>query len=51
MGDYEDTDTPLVKVYKMSEIPEELNWKNSRFMSGVVLVTKPGASIITVIFF
>ncbi|KAK6060412.1 hypothetical protein COOONC_01926 [Cooperia oncophora] len=47
MGDYEDTDTLLVKAYKLSEIPERLHWANSRFMSGVVLLTKPGTSIIT----
>nr|CDJ87169.1 Type I phosphodiesterase nucleotide pyrophosphatase phosphate transferase domain containing protein [Haemonchus contortus] len=47
MGDYEDTDTLLVKAHKLSEIPERLHWANSRFMSGVVLLTKPGTSIIT----
>uniref|UniRef100_A0A183GNX2 Bis(5'-adenosyl)-triphosphatase n=1 Tax=Heligmosomoides polygyrus TaxID=6339 RepID=A0A183GNX2_HELPZ len=47
MGDYEDTDTLLVKAYKLSEIPERLHWAGSRFMSGVVLLTKPGTSIIT----
>ncbi|KAK6766968.1 hypothetical protein RB195_026312 [Necator americanus] len=47
MGDYEDTDTLLVKAYKLSEIPEKLHWAGSRFMSGVVLLTKPGTSIIT----
>ncbi|VDM78753.1 unnamed protein product [Strongylus vulgaris] len=47
MGDYDDTETLLVKAYKMSEIPERLHWAGSRFMSGVVLLTKPGTSIIT----
>ncbi|KAK5965597.1 Type I phosphodiesterase / nucleotide pyrophosphatase [Trichostrongylus colubriformis] len=47
MGDYEDTDTLLVKAHKLSEIPERLHWAKSRFMSGVVLFTKPGTSIIT----
>ncbi|KJH41165.1 type I phosphodiesterase / nucleotide pyrophosphatase [Dictyocaulus viviparus] len=51
MGDYEDTDALLVKAYKLSEIPERLHWTNSRFMSGVVLLTKPGTSIITVFSF
>uniref|UniRef100_A0A0K0D6R0 Phosphodiesterase I n=1 Tax=Angiostrongylus cantonensis TaxID=6313 RepID=A0A0K0D6R0_ANGCA len=50
MGDYEDTDALLVKAYKLSEVPERLHWADSRFMSGVVLLTKPGTSIITVTF-
>ncbi|VDM52075.1 unnamed protein product [Angiostrongylus costaricensis] len=47
MGDYEDTDALLVKAYKLSEVPERLHWADSRFMSGVILLTKPGTSIIT----
>ncbi|CAD6185171.1 unnamed protein product [Caenorhabditis auriculariae] len=47
MGDYDENDAPFVKTYKMSELPEELHWKNSRFMSGVVLITKPGTSVVT----
>ncbi|CAI4232590.1 unnamed protein product [Auanema sp. JU1783] len=46
-GDYDDSDVPMVKVFKMSELPEELHWKDSPFMSGVVLITKPGTSVIT----
>lgn len=64
MGDYDENDTPFVKTYrvrnkilymqynenvlKMSELPDDLHWKNSRFMSGVVLITKPGTSVVTV---
>ncbi|KAL6722982.1 hypothetical protein Aduo_018041 [Ancylostoma duodenale] len=50
MGDYDDADTLLVKAYKLSDNPEKLqklHWAGSRFMSGVVLLTKPGTSIIT----
>ncbi|PIC16402.1 hypothetical protein B9Z55_023018 [Caenorhabditis nigoni] len=47
MGDYDENDTPFVKTYRMSELPEELHWKGSRFMSGVVLITKPGTSVVT----
>ncbi|PAV88198.1 hypothetical protein WR25_05222 [Diploscapter pachys] len=45
--DYDENDIPLVKAYKLSELPEDLHWKDSRFMSGVILMTKPGVSIIT----
>ncbi|CAB3400483.1 unnamed protein product [Caenorhabditis bovis] len=47
MGDYDENDTPFVKTYRMSELPDELHFKNSRFMSGVVLITKPGTSVVT----
>ncbi|CAJ0609338.1 unnamed protein product [Cylicocyclus nassatus] len=47
MGDYEETDVQLVQAYRISEFPERLHWAKSSFVSGVILLTKPGTSIIT----
>lgn len=48
MGDYDDGDNPLVSVYRTSELPEKFHWKRSRFMPGIVIMTRPGATVLTV---
>uniref|UniRef100_A0A914ZH30 Ectonucleotide pyrophosphatase/phosphodiesterase family member 6 n=1 Tax=Parascaris univalens TaxID=6257 RepID=A0A914ZH30_PARUN len=47
MGDYDDGDNPLVSVYRTSELPEKFHWKRSRFMPGIVIMTRPGATVLT----
>ncbi|MFH4979867.1 hypothetical protein AB6A40_006576 [Gnathostoma spinigerum] len=46
-GDLDDDLTPLVNVYRASELPGDLNWKNSRFMSPIVIMTQPGVVVLT----
>ncbi|CAJ0938262.1 unnamed protein product, partial [Mesorhabditis belari] len=46
-GDYDDTEAPPVSVYRAADIPESLRWADSRFMSPIVLITKPGTTIVS----
>ncbi|VDM39476.1 unnamed protein product [Toxocara canis] len=47
MGDYDEGDNPLVSVYRTSELPEKFHWKSSRFMPGIIIMTRPGATVLT----
>ncbi|CAI5455211.1 unnamed protein product [Caenorhabditis angaria] len=47
MGDYDSDDSPFVKTHSVAEIPDDLHWKHSAHMSGVVLMTKPGTILVT----
>ncbi|VDK43036.1 unnamed protein product [Anisakis simplex] len=47
MGDYDEGDNPLVSVYRTSELPEKFHWKNSKYMPGIIILTKPGATVLT----
>ena len=47
-NDYnDDNESPLVSVYRTHEIPERYHWKNSRFISPIVLIARPGAVLLT----
>ena len=48
MGDYDDDEVPLVSVYRRAELPERYHWRDSRFVSPIVLVARPGAVLLTV---
>lgn len=42
----EENEVPLVSVYRKNEIPERYHWKDSRFISPIVLVARPGTFIL-----
>lgn len=51
-SDYNDeTEAPLVSVYRKSEIPERYHWKESKFISPIVLIARPGSILLTVSLF
>uniref|UniRef100_A0A183EP13 Sucrose phosphorylase n=1 Tax=Gongylonema pulchrum TaxID=637853 RepID=A0A183EP13_9BILA len=47
MGDYDDNEQPLVTVYRTAELPDRFHWKNFRYMPEIVLLTRPGATVLT----
>lgn len=47
VGDYEDSEVPLVSVYRKHEIPEKYHWRNSRHIGPIVLMTRPGVILLT----
>ncbi|CAJ0571437.1 unnamed protein product, partial [Mesorhabditis spiculigera] len=46
-GDYDEDEQQPVVVYRMADIPENLRWAGSRFMSGIVLITRPGVTVVS----
>jgi len=47
LGDYDEDDQPLVAVYRRSELPERLFWKHSRFLSPIIIITRPGVTVLS----
>jgi len=45
--EYESDEVPMVNVYRKSEIPDRFNWKHSKFMSPILLITRPGVILLT----
>lgn len=48
MGDYDENEQPLVSVYQTTELPDRFHWKNFQYMPEIVLITRPGATVLTV---
>lgn len=48
MGDYEEGEKPdLVTAYRGDDLPEHLHWAKSKFLPSIVLLTRPGVSVLT----
>ncbi|GMT35821.1 hypothetical protein PFISCL1PPCAC_27118 [Pristionchus fissidentatus] len=45
-GDYEDEVSP-VEVYRSNDLPEHLHLGHGRFLGNIVVITKPGTTVIT----
>ncbi|GMR62979.1 hypothetical protein PMAYCL1PPCAC_33174, partial [Pristionchus mayeri] len=45
-GDYEDEVSP-VEVYRSNALPESLHLAHGRFLGNIVIITKPGTTVIT----
>ncbi|KAM3726843.1 Glycerophosphocholine cholinephosphodiesterase ENPP6 [Dirofilaria immitis] len=47
MGDYDENEQPLVSVYQTIDLPDRLHWKKFQYMPEIVLITRPGATVLT----
>lgn len=48
MGDYDENEQPLVSVYQTAELLDRFHWKNFQYMPEIVLITRLGATVLTV---
>uniref|UniRef100_A0A914XHP2 Ectonucleotide pyrophosphatase/phosphodiesterase family member 6 n=1 Tax=Plectus sambesii TaxID=2011161 RepID=A0A914XHP2_9BILA len=48
-NEYEDDEgaAPPVKAYRVNKLPERFHFKNARFLPAIVLLARPGASVLT----
>lgn len=47
-GDYDDSGSDPVEVYRAKDLPESYHLAGGRFLGDIIIITKPGTTVITV---